>query len=187
MESSMIHQAMETLYAGLDAGELRSVAACCSLSIEDVRQEAQLLCWCIASGQCDFDPAQGTPRQYIMGRLWGLTLRYQVSLSLTHSHDEESPEVESPWARELLLSSPHVQEPLDPLTELVAREDEREKEDQIKIRKQKLMAGLNARDRTFAEMLLAAPIDQVAALYGLTVRAARYRQVELLKQLEVRG
>ena len=178
---------MEALYASLDQSELRSVAACCSLSIEDVRQEAQLLCWCIASDQCDFDPALGTPRQYIMGRLWGLTLRYQVSLSLTHDHGEASQEIESPWARELLLTSPHVQEPLDPLTELVTREDEQEKETQIKIRKQKLMSRLNARDQTFAEMLLATPIDQVAALYGLTVRAARYRQVELLKQLEVRG
>ena len=79
---------METLYADLDQNDLRNVAGCCSLSIEDVRQEARLLCWSIASGQCDFDPAPGTPRQYVMGRLWGITLRYQVSVRLGCSGHE---------------------------------------------------------------------------------------------------
>ncbi|MGA7181580.1 MAG: hypothetical protein WBX11_18630 [Thiobacillaceae bacterium] len=188
----MVMETMEALYAGLDQGELRSVAGCCSLSIEDVRQEARLLCWCIASGQCDFDPARGSPRQYVMGHLWGMTLRYPVSMRLGCSNHpaaqtEGAEEFESAWVREKLLASPHTQEPVDPLNALLARE---ENADQVRLgssRKQAVFEQLTTRDRTFAELLLAVPIDQVAELYGLSVRAVRYRQEELLKQLYSRG
>ena len=50
-------------------------------------------------------------------------------------------------------------------------------------RKQEVFVQPNVRDRTFAELLLAVPIDQVAELYGLTIRAVRYRQEESSKQL----
>ena len=53
-------------------------------------------------------------------------------------------------------------------------------------RKQEVLVQLNSRDRTFAELLLAVPIDQVADLCGLTVRGVRYRQEEVLKQLDAK-
>jgi hypothetical protein len=179
---------LEALYAGLDQDELRSVAGCCSLSIEDVRQEARLLCWCIVSAQCSYDPLLGSPRQYVMGRLWGMTLRYPVSVRLNGQvADAESQETETPWVRERLLASPHVQEPVDPLLALITREEAAESESLSQSRKRQRLDRLNVRDRTFAELLLSAPIDRVAELYGITVRAARYRQEELLKQLDGEG
>ncbi|MGA7180996.1 MAG: hypothetical protein WBX11_15630 [Thiobacillaceae bacterium] len=185
----MALEAMQALYADLDQNELRNVAGCCSLSIEDVRQEARLLCWSIVSDQCDFDPARGTPRQYVMGRLWRMTLRYQVSVRLGCSgcdgkRDSEGAEdMEARWVREMLLTSPHTQEPVDPLNALLAREAVMEQACLGSSKKQQVFARLNMRDRTFAELLLTVPIDQVASLYGLTVRAVRYRQEEILRQL----
>ncbi|MGA7181395.1 MAG: hypothetical protein WBX11_17670 [Thiobacillaceae bacterium] len=179
---------MESLYASLDQAELRNVANCSSLLIEDVRQEARLLCWCIASGQCDFDPAKGSPRQYVMGHLWGMTMRYPVSMRLGGSgpadaRSEGAEEFETPWVREMLLASPHAQEPVDPLNALLEREETNEQVRLGSSRKQEVLAQLPMRDRTFAELLLAVPIDKVADLYGLSVRAVRYRQEELFKQL----
>lgn len=58
------------LYASLCQDELRNVAVAMRVDIGDVRQEAQLLCWTIASGQSKFDDEKGSPRQYIMGSLW---------------------------------------------------------------------------------------------------------------------
>lgn len=90
-------------------------------------------------------------------------------------------------AGSLMNGSPYAQEPIDPLTDLVNREEEQERETQIRSKKKTVMARLSERDKTFAEMLLSAPIDQVADLYGLTVRATHYRQVKLLKRLDARS
>ncbi|MGO9443924.1 MAG: hypothetical protein ACLPXB_04010 [Thiobacillaceae bacterium] len=175
---------MEALYADLDQSELKSVAQCCSLSIDDVRQEARLLCWSIASGQCDFDPVRGTPRRYVMGRLWGMTQRYQVSLRLDSlGHDDASPSLDTPWVRDRLLASPHAQEPVDPLNALLEREETTEQVRLKSSRKQEVLAQLTTRDRTLAELLLSVPIEQVADLYGLSVRAVRYRHEGLFRQL----
>jgi hypothetical protein len=188
MAGCMTMATMESLYASLDQAELRNVANCSSLLIEDVRQEARLLCWCIASGQCDFDPAKGSPRQYVMGHLWGMTMRYPVSMRLgcsghADARSEGAEEFETPWVREMLISSPHTQEPVDPLNALLEREETIEQVRLGSSRKQEVFAQLTTRDRTLAELLLSVPIDQVAVLYGLSVRAVRYRQEELLKQL----
>jgi hypothetical protein len=188
MAARMSTDAFDALYAELDQSELRSVAGCCSLSIEDVRQEARLLCWCIVSDQCSYDPRLGSPRQYVMGRLWGMTLRYPVSVRFDSPvGDADGLEAETPWLRERLLDSPHVQEPLDPLLALITQEEAADRDSQIQSLKRQRLARLNARDRAFAELLLSVPIDRVAQLYGITVRAARYRQEELLKQLNGEG
>jgi len=63
------------LYASLSQLELRNVAARARLSVADVRQEALLWCWQVASGRSDYDVRQGTVRRYIMARLWGLAAR----------------------------------------------------------------------------------------------------------------
>lgn len=88
---------------------------------------------------------------------------------------KDAEEFETPWVREMLLASP--------LNAPLAREENAEQVRLGSSRKQEVFAQLNTRDRTFAELLLAVPIDKVAALYGLTVRAVRYRQEEVLKQL----
>lgn len=71
------------LYASLSQLELRNVAARARLSVADVRQEALLWCWQVASGRSDYDVRQGTVRRYIMARLWGLAAR-ETELPLAH-------------------------------------------------------------------------------------------------------
>lgn len=63
------------LYAALSQPELRNVAARARLSIADVRQEALLCCWQVASGRSDYDVRRGTVRRYVMAKLWGLAAR----------------------------------------------------------------------------------------------------------------
>jgi hypothetical protein len=63
------------LYASLSQLELRNVAARARLSVADVRQEALLWCWQVASGHSDYDGRQGTVRRYVMAKLWGLAAR----------------------------------------------------------------------------------------------------------------
>ena len=63
------------LYASLSQLELRNVAARARLSVADVRQEALLWCWQVASGRSDYDVRRGTVRRYVMAKLWGLAAR----------------------------------------------------------------------------------------------------------------
>ena len=63
------------LYVLLSQHELRNVAARARLSVEDVRQEAWLCCWQIASGRSNYDARRGSVRQYLMAKLWGLATR----------------------------------------------------------------------------------------------------------------
>lgn len=63
------------IYDGLSQPELRNVATRARLSVADVRQEALLWCWQIASGRSDYDVRRGTVRRYVMAKLWGLAAR----------------------------------------------------------------------------------------------------------------
>lgn len=63
------------IYAALSEHELRNVAARARLTLEDIRQEAMLCCWQIASDRSDYDSNRGSVRQYIMAKLWGLAAR----------------------------------------------------------------------------------------------------------------
>lgn len=58
------------LYALLSQAELQSVAKTMRCEIADVRQDAMLLCWLIATEQSKFDASKGSVRQYIMGHMW---------------------------------------------------------------------------------------------------------------------
>lgn len=60
------------LYKLLSQKDLSRVARKARVDVDDVRQEARLLCWSMATGQSTFDESKGSPRQYIMGCLWGL-------------------------------------------------------------------------------------------------------------------
>ncbi|MBU3595111.1 hypothetical protein ICN10_01700 [Polynucleobacter sp. 86C-FISCH] len=60
------------LYKLLTQTDLARVARKARMDIDDVRQEARLLCWSMATGQSTYNEQKGTPKQYIMGCLWGL-------------------------------------------------------------------------------------------------------------------
>ena len=177
-------QTAEELYRTLDPRELAAVVASCSLGMEDVRQEAWLLCLAVASGQSDYRSALGSVRQYVMGRLWGLTMRWQVPLLFGHGGDPEDEEFhapgDAPWERALVERSPYAADPeaADPLQILVAREEENAYRAACALALARWVAArrLTEGDRTFLELILGgAPIDQIAGLYGLTPRAVRYR------------
>jgi len=177
-------QTAAELYLTLDPRELAAVVASCSLGIEDVRQEAWLLCLAVASGQSGYRSALGSVRQYVMGQLWGLTLRWQVPLLFGHGGDPEDEECQAPgdapWERALVARSPYAADPeaADPLHMLVAREEEQAYQAACANALARWVAArrLTDGDRTFLQLILGgAPIDQIAVLYGLTPRAVRYR------------
>lgn len=175
-------------YRSLDPRELAAVAGSCSLSIEDVRQEAWLLCLRAVGGDSDYSARLGSVRQYIMGRLWGLALRWQVPVRLGYSEDPDREEPQVPgdagWERTLIERSPYSADPeaADPVRLLVAREQDQEyraAQSQL-LDRRAASHGLTEGDRTFVELILGGtPIDQIAALYGLTPRAVRYRCARL--------
>ncbi len=177
---------MQAMYDGLDQGELRAVAGTCSLTIEDVRQEARLLCWTIASGQSDYDPKQGSIRQYVMGRLWGMALRWQCPVALgDNGADGAGRMAAGDGMRDhaLLERSPYYQDPDDPLEVLLALEEDEAGRVSSGERKQRLLAMLDQGERTFLEMLMVLPNEQIARMYDLTERAVRYRRSRLAEKL----
>lgn len=72
-------------YKLLTQNDLARVARKARLDIEDVRQEARLLCWSMATGQSAYNEQKGAPKQYIMGCLWGLAEHEHF-----HAHQEAS-------------------------------------------------------------------------------------------------
>lgn len=171
------------LYQALDQSELVTVAGSCALSIADVRQEAWLLCLRVASGHSDYREALGSVRQYVMGRLWGLTLRWKTLTLLRiedQMEDEEGAPADVAWEQMLSERSLYAPDPeaQDPLHRLLVREEEQEYAAACaQTLSQSVAAGrLTRGDRTFVELVLGgAPIDEIAELYGLTPRAVRYR------------
>ena len=73
------------LYKLLTQADLSRVARKARMDVEDVRQEARLLCWSMATGQSTYNELKGTPKQYIMGCLWGLAEHEHF-----HAHQEAS-------------------------------------------------------------------------------------------------
>ena len=177
---------MQAMYDALDQGELRAVAGICSLTIEDVRQEARLLCWTIASGQSDYDPDQGSIRQYVMGRLWGMALRWQCPVALGDNGTDGGGRMEAgDGVRDhaLLERSPYHRNPEDPLEVLLAVEEDKACRTTSEERRQRLLAMLDQGERTFLEMLMVLPNEQIARMYDLTERAVRYRRSRLAEKL----
>lgn len=73
------------LYKLLTQADLSRVARKARMDVEDVRQEARLLCWSMATGQSTYNDQKGAPKQYIMGCLWGLAEHEHF-----HAHQEAS-------------------------------------------------------------------------------------------------
>ncbi|MHB1528596.1 MAG: hypothetical protein ACYCXT_04050 [Acidiferrobacteraceae bacterium] len=171
------------LYQQLDQSELLTVAGSCALYIADVRQEAWLLCLRVASGKSDYCAALGSVRQYVMGRLWGLTLRWRLLVRLRiedQPEEEEGAPAEVAWEQMLSERSLYAPDPEaeDPLHRMLVREEEQEYEAACAQTLSQWVAArrLTRGDRTFVELVLGgAPIDEIAELYGLTPRAVRYR------------
>lgn len=186
-------QRAAALYETLDPQELGAVARCCSLEPDDVRQEAWAHCLAITTGRSDHDPTLGSVRQYVMGHLWGLTLRWQASLRLGCREDGDTDEIHAPgdlaWEHALLASSPYTLDPeaTDPVQVLLAREAEQAYEAACRVAlDQRVATGeLTEGERTFLELIHAgAPPEELSELYGLTPRALRYRCDRLRRKLE---
>ncbi len=185
-------QRAEEYFRGLDERELAAVAGSCSLSAEDVQQEARLLCCLVAAGRSDHDPAVGSVRRYVMGRLWGLTLRWQAPVRLGGGTESDGEEPQSPgdapWEWALLERSPYAPDPssADPVRVLLAREEEQA----YRATGERVLSALRRTARvtegegTFLELIVAGtPVEEIAELYGLTPRAVRYRCDRLIEKL----
>lgn len=186
-------QRAAALYETLDPRELAAVARCCSLEPDDVRQEAWAHCLAITTGRSDHDPTLGSVRQYVMGHLWALTRRWQASLRLGCREDRDTDEIHAPgdiaWEHALLAHSPYMPDPeaADPVRVLLARETEQMYEAACRNALDRRVATgkLTEGERTFLELIHAgAPPEELSELYGLTLRALRYRYDRLRQKLE---
>jgi DNA-directed RNA polymerase specialized sigma24 family protein len=81
--AQIISYGYSELYKLLTQNDLARVARKARMDVEDVRQEARLLCWSMATGQSTYKEQKGTPKQYIMGCLWGLAEHEHF-----HAHQE---------------------------------------------------------------------------------------------------
>ncbi|MHB8549451.1 MAG: hypothetical protein ACYDB8_00560 [Acidiferrobacterales bacterium] len=119
-----------------------------------------------------------------MGRLWGLTLRWQAPILFGHSEDAEDDEChapgDAPWEWALLERSPYASDPelANPLHALVVREEEQAYQATCGQALARWVAARQLTDgeQTFLQLIIGGtPMEQIAELYGLTVRAVRYR------------
>ena len=154
------------LYAALSQHELQNVAARARLSIEDVRQEALLRSWQIASGQSDYQPHRGSVRQYIMAKLWGLAARETELLTVTLDRTDDDGEggPRARWAN-AQGASPSV------LDALIAR-DEQDDVDRRLEAARRAYAGVSS---TVVLMDQGISSGRIATLTGVTPQAVRQR------------
>jgi len=108
-----------TLFQLLDAEGLQRVARSARTDIEDVHQQALMICAEIAAGQSTFDPRLGTIEQFVFGKLWGFAERESQFRSDNCAEDEEPEGSHLSAARD---------EDANPLSILLAREEAREAE-----------------------------------------------------------
>ena len=59
----------QELFSGLYQGYLRKLAQRTKMSLEDVEQEARLLCWSVVVGKSTFDPERGSAIAYVISYL----------------------------------------------------------------------------------------------------------------------
>jgi hypothetical protein len=158
------------IYAMLSEHELRNVAARARLTTEDIRQEALLVCWQIASGRSDYDAHRGSVRQYIMAKLWGLAARETELLTVQGGgmDDNGDSEFSVRWA-DIEHASPSV------LDGIIGREE------RVEMDRQLHAAHRDARFRYAGISSTAVLMDQgissgqIAALTGVTPQAVRQR------------
>lgn len=165
------------LYLQLNQNDLARVAACCSLSVEDVRQEARLICLEIAADESDYDPAQGTVPQYVLGKLWGMTLRWQNPVLGSWEKEEDVGADDGLLLQQLIETVPwYDSQANDPLQQLADTEEE----EAGQVRRKAILDALEPGKRTFVGLLMQGlPLESVAEIYGMTPRAVRYRMSSL--------
>lgn len=159
----------QELYAALSQPELHSVATRARLTVADVRQEALLWCWQVASGRSDYDARRGTVRQYVMAKLWGLAVR-----------ETELPTVRSAEAYEddcdiahRLVGRRYASESM--LEEIIEREEYQEADRRLAATQRNprcRYAGLSSIGVLMDEGISSV---RIAALIGVTPQAVRQR------------
>ena len=75
-------QSAQALFTSLLDEQVHLFAGVSTLSMDDVRQSLYLFCLEHAAGLDAFNPLLGTPKNYIMGRMWGLIERWRPMSSL---------------------------------------------------------------------------------------------------------
>lgn len=86
------------LFAAL-RGEAKRFSGVSTLSTEDVLQHIYLMCLEHAAGVDGYNPLLGTPRAFIMGRMWGLMERWrgrELSIDQCETYEAVTPELQSP-------------------------------------------------------------------------------------------
>ncbi|MEJ2673873.1 MAG: hypothetical protein P8011_01560 [Acidihalobacter sp.] len=175
------------LYAQLDESELASVARKSILALDDIKQEARLICWSIGLGQSDFDPSQGSVRQYVMGRLWGLSKRYAPGISLDDNDGGDTGLVTLYWleAGGHAATQDRAGHLACPLEQLLGEEEELEAEALRCERVTRLLSSLPPAERTWARLVLSgAPSSRISEMLGFTQRGGRYRLQRLMQRIE---
>jgi hypothetical protein len=159
------------LYTGLSEDELRNVASRARLPIEDVRQEALLRCWQIASGQSDYQPARGTVRQYVMASLWGLATREielpTVALQAAKGDDGEA------VAR--ARQSDMARTTLSVLDAIIAEEEQRALDRCLESAQQSARRAYDGLSTTAVLLDQGISSGRIASLIGVTPQAVRQR------------
>jgi hypothetical protein len=163
----------QDLYATFSQAELRNVAARARLSVADVRQEALLWCWQVASGRSDYDARRGTVRRYVMAKLWGLAARESElpTVPWAEGYDEDCDMVHRVCAADTRYASPSV------LEEIIGREECQEadrRREAAQCDPRRRYAGLSS---TGVLMDQGISSLRIAALMGVTPQAVRQRVV----------
>ncbi len=116
----------QELFSGLYQGYLRKLAQRTKMALEDVEQEARLLCWSVVVGKTTFDPARGSAIAYVISYLdkWAANESCQSYL-VDDSKDQE--------VVEYLIESAQA-EGANPLEQLLAAEHD--------VRKQEVAAAV---------------------------------------------
>lgn len=159
------------LYAELSQPELRSVAARARLTVADVRQEALLCCWQVASGRGDYDARRGTVRQYVMAKLWGLAVR-ETELPTVRS--AEAYEDDCDIAHRLRAADARYAS-VSVLEEIIGREERQEADRHLTAAQRDprcRYAGLSSIGVLMDEGISSV---RIAALIGVTPQAVRQR------------
>ncbi|MDA8095283.1 MAG: hypothetical protein M0T84_15520 [Betaproteobacteria bacterium] len=106
------------LYGSLDQEGLLKVARAGKTDLEDVCQQALMICVEIAAGVSTVDPLVGSLDQFVFGRLWGFASR-EARFRSDNRGDDDEPDTGRYVARD---------EGADPLKILISREEDREEE-----------------------------------------------------------
>ncbi len=137
------------LFQSLDEAGLQRVANHAMTDIEDVHQQALMICAEIAAGQSTFDPRLGTLEQFVFGKLWGFADR-ESQFRSDNSGEDEGPDDN---LRSMVCDENANPENANPLSILLAREEEQKNE---QARRAVIASARRADPLTALELCLAA-------------------------------